>query len=1560
MMSDAGSLTKPQDEAAVNYGFDTPEIKELPEQEAGRDFENAVQQDGVVLNLNDYVLDADSRGQAVGQRGSQLTGKAEPEKPGEPERPNVVELPAPPPAGPTAGVQIEAAAKEEQVEKFGGKPLQRAAGLLPLDIQLQTQGVEYVFRDLRAGEHIEMAFRRVESQNWWDLLKVLCAALLFFLVIRDQNLIRRSVWAAFILSAAPFVLGDEWASFCNQLLVGVLLGIGLALVVRFRNRLIPKAGQVASLLFLVMVSAANADTTTVYIPYDEKHPESVTAETKYWLPYEDFTKLWKAAKANQRKADVKAGPVEYSLDRADYTVSIGEASVTLQAGYRITQASGSWVTIPFPFPRARVVNARVDGQPALLEEHAGGCCLHLKDQGPHLFEAELSYPCKPGSLSGSMAQAIPQISLSTVRVLLPKNQLGASIHPLIGSESVTDKDGKKQVLAAIGKSALLEVKWFPEVSHERPPVPVKASVQIQHNVVGKVENWRAGIDLHFQGEKRSEFLFLPHPSLSITSVQAPNLAGWTWVDRDGGRVLQVQLLEEVADSAHLQLTAERVMDATQREVPLVTLPGVLETTFQVTLLSAPWLDLRVDTGDFRRVETQPQTTPGMHAMGTYDTTSHTGVLRYEVLQRPQEVTWRLDYLFQVSSRKIEETVLANLDIRKHPLFRMSLAIPAGYRCERIEGQDIKDWWQEPSQATGEGHVQVDFRSGLLCASTMIVHLVNLLPEDLDTLSIAPVRFIPESEDSQAKIEGTVVVASHSSVTPHPIEETGLVSTTLCDDKTPPGQCQVGGKLVVSPPLEKKLAYRAQTSNFSAKFSLDRTPLRYGVVWVTLAEAHETWIAYSTHLQLKVLQGSLRAWEFLAPAALGEIEVKGQLVREVSSQVEGESRKYKVQMDSELFSETTLDLSFEVPIQGPASVPHFSFPNAERSNGYLLTANESNYELKVQPKGALERAQRTDIAFLPRETGILDSFKVFRDDWNLELDLAHTVSAETLDALIDWIDLETLIRRDGTSLTKASIRISNKSLQFLSIQLPKGADLLSLDVAGEASGANSTVRDGENILLVPLIKTAPGQLSFVIDVIYERTLSGPLACMNHLAFEGPKILDIPVAQTLWTFYVPEDYEPFWLTGNMEETTETVREYSKLTSLEEERQQLKALVVGDYDLSTRQRAYENYEKASAQVQEQQTILEGRNVQQEIGSNRRLRGKARGIEQELGKVSQKISSSMGQEEELGFKSKVESLQRETSEKKAQEISRGRSLRSEVGGQERSWFSNLFSSPTPSPSAPQAGADYQQISSNAYFFGAPLSVDKKEQTQARQEVSKYLNLSQSEEQQDLYESQVSTSNQAIVNDLNLQGVTSLDGNQIQGGAGVMGGGQPGAMSGMGGMIGGGMMMQGGVMTSPLPQTPSINAPMGEVKPEAAPVQVVPAPVPMPPSQPPAEVHPKATGAYSIPVRFPREGVPVTFRKLHADAKVGFKAIDQKVGEITFKIIVVLVMAVLLWVVMKVFSWPALCEHLKRHWRVYLVIGGLLFLLFIPLLAILVLIVAVLLHFGRIYIRSFTAGPAR
>jgi hypothetical protein len=1538
-MTTAGRVQVPSELRGSPYFLPNIKAEEL---EAVRE-RNTASDRGQFSDAGDFVLDLDDHTSDGNGRPQAMLGEVLKESP-EPavmERPKIINKFAAYIAPETIPQQAVPAAKPVDAIHVGTTT--RAAGLIPLNINLDPQGVEYVFRDLRAGERISMGFRRVESQSTRDLLSVLCAGLLFFLVVREGRLIRRSIWAAFFLTVAPLVLGNDWTDFFNRLLVGVVFGVCLALVARFRNRWLPKVGQMASLLLLLAVAPAITEASTVYIPYNPEHPESATAEERYWLPYDEFTDLWKAAKAHLQEPDQAVGPVKYTLDHADYTLWVGEASATLRAVYHITHAAEDWITIPFPLDGAQVESARLDGQPALFLFEQSGYRLHLEERGPHLFEVELLYPSKPGSHSGSVLQAIPQVSLSTVKVILPKVELDASIHPVTGGTIVRSEGGRKEVLAAIGKTASLSVKWHPEASRDRPPVPVKAGVRIRHSVVGNVENWKGSVELLFHGETRSEFLLQADPSLSITSVQAPNLAGWSVVERGGKRDIQVQLLEEVSDTANLQLTAERVIDATRREVPLISLPGVRETSFQVTLLSAPWIDLRVDSNGFRRGETVAEETPGMHAVGTFDSASHAATLRYEILERPQEIAWRLDYLFQVSSRKIEETVLANFDVKKRPLFRMSLATPEGYRCELIEGQDIKDWWQETGTSPGEGRVQVAFRSGLLGSSTMIVHLVSLFPDTLNTLSIAPVRFLPEGEDSQAKIEGTVVVASHISVTPHAIEETGLVSTTLCDDKTPPGQCQVGGMLVVSPPLEKKLAYRFEKPSFSAKFSLDRTPPRYGVVWVTLAEAHETWIAYSTHLQLKILQGSLRTWDFLAPASLGEIEVKGDLVREVSSQIEGESRRYKIQMDSDLFSESSIILSFEVPVLGPSSVPHLSFPGAERSNGYLLTANDSSYELKAQSKGALERARQSDIPFLPRETGILDSFKIFRDEWNLELDLVRTVSADTLDALIDWVDMETLIRRDGTILTVASIRISNKSLQFLPIHLPPGADLLSLIVAGEASGANSTVRDGENILLVPLIKTAPGQLSFVIEVVYEHKHGGPLKRLNSLAFEGPRILDIPVAQTLWTLFVPDDYEPYWLTGNMEETTQTLREYSKLTSLEEERQQLKTLVVGDYDVSTRRRALENYEKASAQVQEQQNTLQGRDTSREIQANRRLRGKAGGVQQELGKASQMISSNILSGEGERFHEKVASLQREISEKEAVETTNARSGVSAVNGQERSWFSNMLPQPTPSPQAPQEGVDYQQISSNTYFFGSQLSPSKKGIPQARGDVSRYLNLSQSDQQQNLSESQIMSSNSAIVRELDLRREeTSFD---------DKGSWRKQRIVGNGAMQRELSKVEVQALQS-IPETSKVAEQRGGTTAGSVGDQ----PRREGSTQGQIKDHPSAAGAYSIPIRVPREGKPITFRKLHADARVEFYALDRKVNETALRMVEVALAAVLLWVAMTILSWPAVKSHLRRRWREYAALPGVLCLPFAPVLGMGMLVAWLVLRFGRVWRNSLAS----
>src|SRR5205823_326414 len=115
------------------------------------------------------------------------------------------------------------------------------------------------------------------------------------------------------------------------------------------------------------------------------------------------------------------------------------------------------------------------------------------------------------------------------------------------------------------------------------------------------------------------------------------------------------------------------------------------------------------------------------------------------------------------------------------------------------------------------------------------------------------------------------------------------------------------------------------------------------------------------------------------------------------------------------------------------------------------------------------------------------FRVDRPEWRVGLDLKPVVTQAPAPARIETARIATVIRDDGSVLHKAVYRVRNRSLQFLSVKLPPGADVWTVHVAGEPKRMHRE----NDVTLVPLPKRADADMGFEVEIVYATKLDGPL-------------------------------------------------------------------------------------------------------------------------------------------------------------------------------------------------------------------------------------------------------------------------------------------------------------------------------------------------------------------------------------------------------------------------------------------------------------------------------------
>ncbi|MEI8342864.1 MAG: hypothetical protein WCH43_15170, partial [Verrucomicrobiota bacterium] len=377
------------------------------------------------------------------------------------------------------------------------------------------------------------------------------------------------------------------------------------------------------------------------------------------------------------------------------------------------------------------------------------------------------------------------------------------------------------------------------------------------------------------------------------------------------------------------------------------------------------------------------------------------------------------------------------------------------------------------------------------------------------------------------------------------------------------------------------------------------------------------------------QGSPDGVSFRLPASAPEARVTGGNVRETTSKVEGDWRIYQVAFQTDLIDRTDFTVDFELPGEGKVSLPAFELLNLERSEGFVIVDNASQYEMQVDP-AKLDAAQSSQIPFLPQTSRNARIFRAL-PGWGLQINRVKLEKDSGRDAFVAWAELTTAIRADGSEWHRATYHLQNRSLQFLPVKLPGGTELASVSVAGENVRADRGKVDGKEVLLVPLIKTKPGDVSYDVDLVYRNQKTGSRFGLTRKALADPEVVGITVERTLWNLYLPEEAARPHFGGNMNEVLAGVNQAEKLEGMLDELKRLNTLVLSDRNSDVSRNAGENFRRLAKSMEDDSGNVDARDADKSEFENKALESqgayvskKKREIQEELGRQKQSFEGN------------------------------------------------------------------------------------------------------------------------------------------------------------------------------------------------------------------------------------------------------------------------------------------------------------------------------------------------
>jgi hypothetical protein len=290
---------------------------------------------------------------------------------------------------------------------------------------------------------------------------------------------------------------------------------------------------------------------------------------------------------------------------------------------------------------------------------------------------------------------------------------------------------------------------------------------------------------------------------------------------------------------------------------------------------------------------------------------------------------------------------------------------------------------------------------------------------------------------------------------------------------------------------------------------------------TLVSVSEADIRLAVLADINVIQGEPAQFEVDVPAGYELIGASGASVD--SSDVQSGVLTLKVNAPAQRTHQFLISMEKAISVT-KADLPFLSVKNSQRETGEVLIEGVGTMELTATEGGSLKRMDIKEtnpyLRSLAR-SALQAAFRYHRqpaENPRLLLEWTRFPDSSVLAAIAERAVVTTLVTTEGRSLTEVKLTVKNQVQPFLKVELPKGASIVSADVAGEkvkpVEGA-----DGQR---VPLLRPGFRPVdSYEVSFVFMDS-GAPFAKKGGSELSLPK-MDVPITVLRWEVFLPEQYK-----------------------------------------------------------------------------------------------------------------------------------------------------------------------------------------------------------------------------------------------------------------------------------------------------------------------------------------------------------------------------------------------------------------------------------------------------
>ncbi len=869
---------------------------------------------------------------------------------------------------------------------------------------------------------------------------------------------------------------------------------------------------------------------TIYVPYSKLQKTFEEKGRGVFLPYEQFQKLWKQARAGLPTEPDEKPPVAALVTEIASVATVGEEVVKVAARLKVEVLTEGWHEVPLRLADAAILSAKLADQPArIVSKPRVGYTLLVKKEGEQPEELELTleytkaFSKSPGQ--NSVSFQAPQAPVNRWEIRIPESGVKVEVHPMIaateapGDAAGDDPDGETVVLAFVGAAPSMRIDWTPK-AEGAAGLEALASVQAEQQVTidEGVVRTKTQLSYKISRAELSQMSVEVPPDHRVLNVFDPNVKEWTVEQDEKVNKITVQLYEPAREEQTITVELEKFSDdLLDGPVPIPVVKSLGVGRQQGVVLVRVTSALRAEP-DTRSGLLQMDAAKGWNFSYRYASLPFDLQFSVEKVQPQIRTRELVEAYFEPDRLTVDLFVL--YEIKRAGVFQLELDVPQGFEVEDVRGHAAAG---ATAVARDTYHLQGEDKTRLVVNLSskaegkvgLLVELIKRLEDpnlltptgDASDITLPLPRVAPEGIEQST---GRLIVYGPESLRVNPTKQDGVQAISAAEALEETASARNGrfGQ------AREVMAFAYTREPVDLVMAVERRKPYITARQFLLARIESGVVKYEATFFYDIRYSSVKSLRLDVPAALAdkvqndttEVARDATLTPQPDDVADGYVA-WSLTGDRELFGRVTIKFSWEKKIKQleiggtmdePERLPRLIPKDVDRAEGQIVVAKAET--LDVRPSGERVGLRPIDpqhelMADAPKVDDAAMAFE-YHDDWELAVTATRYELVEVKRTSIERALVRMEVTRSGEISVQALYRMRS-ARQRLAIVLPEKVDFDTMPLLLNGRSLSLERGDqGKNEFYIPLA-SQNSEDPFLIELRY--TMPGNLGQLDLPTF-----------------------------------------------------------------------------------------------------------------------------------------------------------------------------------------------------------------------------------------------------------------------------------------------------------------------------------------------------------------------------------------------------------------------------------------------------------------------------